>query len=455
MSNTLASKLERMRDLFPPFRASGRAVRSGPGVVFDPAKCTGCGICESVCAGKGLQPQGGARTPRIRVLRDECAGTSFTVLCQHCLDPLCLKTCPTGAISKGKDGVVRMDKRLCVNCGLCIAACPEAAPRRVEGEAGAILGPPGAAGAVVKCDLCEGSPACVEACPHKALSYTKGRRPRWLAFVRWPVQMLSFLLLVVVLVGSVCSLNIATLDLACPFGVLQNVFSTKAILLTALVSGLLLIGLAFVLGRVFCGWMCPFGFILDLADLILPRRLFRLPSFVRNRLNKYGVGLGGMAIAGTAGTQVFCTVCPIGAVCRSYGFNSIMSGAETAIIPAIALLDGSEKRTWCRYLCPVGACFALAAKFGLVRVDIGAPRCKKFSCMRCASVCPMGIIPEEQLVQGISPKIDMSECILCLRCVSACPHGAASVRFVWQKPRIVPGKLPVQLCAAQTQRGKI
>lgn len=448
MSNTLTRKLERMRDLFPPFRASGRAVKSGPGVVFDPAGCTGCGICESVCASRdAFGPEGGVRTPRIRVLRDESAGTSFAVLCQHCLDPLCLKACPNGAISKGKDGVVRMDKRLCVNCGLCIAACPEAAPRRVEG------GPE--AGSVVKCDLCGGSPACVEACPSKALSYTRGRRSRWLAFVRWPVQLLSFFLLVILLVGSICSLNIATLDLACPFGVLQNVLSAKAILLTTLVSGLLLVGLAFVLGRAFCGWMCPFGFILDLADLVLPHRLFRLPAFARNRLNKYGVGLGGLAVAGVAGTQAFCTVCPIGTVCRSYGLNTVMGGAEAAVIPAIALLDSGEKRTWCRYLCPVGACFALAAKVGLVRVDIGAPRCKKFSCMRCASVCPMGIIPEEQLVQGISPNIDMSECILCLRCVSACPHGAASVRFVWQKPRAVPGKLPAKDCAAQNQGGDV
>ena len=63
---------------------------------------------------------------------------------------------------------------------------------------------------------------------------------------------------------------------------------------------------------------------------------------------------------------------------------------------------------------------------------------------------PMGIIPEEQLVQGVSPKIDMSECIMCLRCVSACPHNAATVRFRWQKRKAVPGQLP-PACAAQKE----
>lgn len=433
MSNTTTSrpgKCERMRELFPPVRARSRKVEQGPGIVFDPEKCTGCGLCESVCSEQGES----ARTPRIRVLRDDVAGTSFAVLCQHCLEPLCLEACPNGAISKGEDGVVRMDKRLCVNCGLCVAACPEAAPHRApDGE-------------VVKCDLCGGAPACVEACPNGALAYDRGRRSRWINALRWPVQLLAFLLFVVVLVGGVCSLNIATLDLACPFGVLQNVFSSKVILLTTLVSGLLLMVLAFALGRAFCGWLCPFGFILDLVDKIVPHGLFRLPAFARNRLTKYGIGLGGLAAAGAVGTQAFCAVCPIGTVCRSYGLNTMMSGAELAIVPAVAALNAAEKRGWCRYLCPVGATFALAARFGLVRVEIGARKCKKFSCMRCATACPMGIIPSEQLVQGVSPRIDMSECILCLRCVGTCPHNAASVRFVWQKPKTVPGVRPA--CAA-------
>ena len=439
----------RLRDMFPPFRPSARVAKRQPGIVFDPERCTGCGLCVRVCEQQtdGCRDCGQhVRTSRIRILRDSTAGTSFAVLCQHCLDPLCLKACPNGAISKGKDGVVRMDKRLCVNCGLCIEACPECAPRRA------------ADGNVVKCDLCGGEPACVEACPQGALSYTRGKRLHWIPFLRWPAQFLSFLLLVVFLVGSVCSLNIATLDLACPFGVLQNVFSAKTILGTTLASGVLLLVLAFALGRAFCGWMCPFGFLLDLVDKILVRTKHRLPAFLRNRLNKYAVGAGSLVAASAVGTQAFCTVCPIGGVCRSYGFNSVMSGAEAAVIPAIAALNFSEKRTWCRYFCPVGALFALAARFGLVRIDIGAQKCKKFSCMRCADVCPMGVIPKDQLVQGISPKLDMRECIVCLRCVDVCPHRAATVRFVWQKPRVphassVPASCPQAPSQAAPEQG--
>lgn len=429
MSEHKNFKLERMSDLFPPVKTSGRAAKSRPGIVFDPNRCSGCGLCESVCAAGG-EKQGEPRAPRIHILRDAEAGASFAVVCQHCLDPQCMKVCPNGALSKGKDGIVRMDKTLCVNCGLCMQACPEATPlRSAEGE-------------VVKCDLCGGKPACVEACPNGALSYTKGRRSLLIPPLRWLCQLISFFLLVVFFTGTVCSINIATVDIACPFGVLQNVFSGKFILMATVISALLLMGLTFVFGRVFCGWVCPFGFVLDLVDKVIPHKLFRMPAFLRSRLNKYGVGAGSLAAAGAVSSQAFCTVCPIGTVCRSYGMNSVMAGAEAAIIPAIAALDLGERRSWCRYFCPVGATLAFAARIGLVRIEIGAPRCKKFSCMRCASVCPMGIIPEEQLVQGVSPKINMAECIMCLRCVSACPHSAASVRFRWQKRKAVPGAVP-------------
>ncbi|MCR5814996.1 MAG: 4Fe-4S binding protein, partial [Desulfovibrio sp.] len=426
MTPNTSQPLQSLRDLFPQAKV-GKAVRSVPGLVFDPEKCTGCGLCTAVCQAGGRT--GTPRAPRIRLFHDSENGSHFALCCQHCLDPQCLRACPNGAISRGQDGIVRINQKLCVHCGLCRAACPEGAPFKDNGK-------------VVKCDLCDGDPACVAACPQKALVWTRGKKRSWIHPLRWLCQSLSFFLLVIVLIGSVCSLNLATIDIACPFGVLQNIFSAKAMLLTTLAAALLLMLVSVIFGRAFCGWICPFGFVLDLVDKILPHKLFRLPAFLRRRVNKYGVGAGALAAASLAGTQAFCGVCPIGTVCRSYGLNSVMAGAEAAIIPALAALDLSERRSWCRYLCPVGATLGLAAKLGLVRIDIGAERCKKFSCMRCAEACPVGIIPKEALVQGISPTIPMAECLTCLRCVAACPHHAASIRFVWQKKRSPHGDLP-------------
>lgn len=390
--------------------------RREPRMVLDPRLCNGCAECETACSNRDPANPGPAR---IEVLKKESSGTNFAIFCQHCLDPLCLQACPQRAISRGEDGIVRIDKRLCAQCGICMDACPEAAPLRTpEGE-------------VVKCDLCDGNPACVSACPEKALSYSPGKALGWIKLLRWPVQFLAFLLFVVILVGTVCSLSVGGLSLACPLGLLQNIAASKIILVATIVSALFLIGLTIAFGRFACGWLCPFGFVLDLVGKVVPGR-FRLPAVLRARMAKYGVAGAALGVSGAVGYQAFCTLCPIGTVCRSYGVQGVVGGAELAILPAVAALEVSEKRSWCRYFCPVGALLALSAKLGLIKIVIGASKCKKFSCMRCSQTCPMGIVPESDLREGISPKLDMSECIMCMRCIDTCPHGAVKIRFRWQ-----------------------
>lgn len=451
-----------LRELADPTRFRHRPSRRVGTLLFHPDRCSGCGLCRSVCGGRdsGLSAPEDAR---IQVSGNVMRGGSYAFFCQHCLTPNCLLACPQGAISRERDGIVRINKALCVNCGLCQQACTEAAPLR------------GPAGDIRKCDLCDGRPACASACPQKALEYTGGKRARWISWLRWPVQFLSFLLLVVMLVGTVCSLSIAALDISCPTGVLQNIASSKVLLFSSLGAGLALVVLALVAGRVFCGWICPFGFVLDLVDKVIglkppkleaqstagtwrgklaammPQKIRELSLFA-NRNNKYGVLAGAVAASAMTGNQSFCTVCPIGVVCRGYGLQATLGGAELAVIPLIAAMDVGAKRSWCRYFCPVGAVFALVSRFAPIHIEIGAERCKKFSCKRCAEVCPVGIVSEKDLQAGQRPDIDRAECIMCLRCVDVCPHKAAVVRL-GRRPR---PKEPVTLpsCAAVAAFGE-
>jgi NapH/MauN family ferredoxin-type protein len=393
-------------------------------ILFDPSKCSGCGTCEMICAARNVSKVA-PTSSSVKIIRDEKKGGTFAIFCQHCREPVCVEVCPTRAIEKGEDGIVRIDNKFCVECGLCTIACPEAAP----------LVEPGT-GKVRKCDLCEGNPLCVEHCPEQALSFSRGKSIGWIRFLRWPVQFLSFLLLVVILVGTFCSFRAGVVDLACPTGVLQNISSSKTIILVSVASAMVLLIMTVIAGRIFCGWICPFGFVLDLAGKITPK--LGLPAFFRARMAKYGILLASIGSSYAMGFQVFCTVCPIGTLCRSFGAKEVFRGAELAIIPALAALEIGERRTWCRYFCPVGALLALTAKLGLIKIVIGATKCKKFSCMQCAEVCPMGIIDKDSLMEGISPKILMSECTLCMRCIDRCPYDAAKIRFRWQK--VVPGK---------------
>ena len=394
-------------------------------LIFDPRKCTGCRTCEVVCSHAHTESISPSRAG-ISLIHLEGEGKNFCVFCQHCKDPLCVKACPAGAISQNPDGRVLLDEGLCIACRLCIMACPEGAPLE-DIEARTIR----------KCDLCgEDRPLCEKHCPSGALTYQQGKRPGWIRFPRVLVQVVSFLLFVVILVGSFCSLAVGKISLSCPTGVLQGIAATGTVVLVTVLSTLILIGLSLFLGRVFCGWLCPMGTLLDLFDRFIPH--FGFPLFLRNRWSKHSVLAASLVGSSVVGLQVFCTICPIGTICRSTGYKQFFQGYELAIVPAVAALNLGEKRSWCRYLCPVGALFSLFTWLGLVDIQIGAERCKKFSCMECADRCPTGIIDHEALREGISPRLPMNECIMCLRCVDECPYGAAKIRFRWAR---LPGYL--------------
>lgn len=98
--------------------------------------------------------------PRIHV--EDGGKITYAVSCRHCTDPICVRSCISGALSK-KDGAVCIDKTKCVGCYTCILVCPYGAISR-NGE-----------GAVQKCELCLqnacGEPACVKGCPNRAIVY--------------------------------------------------------------------------------------------------------------------------------------------------------------------------------------------------------------------------------------------------------------------------------------------
>lgn len=129
--------------------------------------CLGCHLCEYNCAfansGKenmATALKGKPIFPRIHIEGDD--KISYAVSCRHCDNPICVKSCIAGAISR-VDGVVRIDAGKCVGCYTCILVCPYGALAVGEG------------GVMQKCELCLqnscGAPACVKGCPNNAIVY--------------------------------------------------------------------------------------------------------------------------------------------------------------------------------------------------------------------------------------------------------------------------------------------
>jgi len=120
-------------------------------------RCTGCRLCESVCALFNEKVNDPSRS-RIRIVKKHSLGLSAPVVCHQCKKPSCAKTCPVEAIKKNPDGLVWIDQELCIGCEACVSACPF----------GMMIALPEK---VVKCELCGGDPQCVKYCATRAIEY--------------------------------------------------------------------------------------------------------------------------------------------------------------------------------------------------------------------------------------------------------------------------------------------
>lgn len=142
------------------------------GMVHDETRCIGCTACMEACRTVNQVPEG---VTRLTIVRSGPVGEFpearyrfFRHSCQHCDRAPCVSVCPTGASYRdAATGIVDVNPDLCVGCQYCIVACPYQV-RFIHPETRA----------ADKCDFCRktrlrqgGQPACVEACPTRALIF--------------------------------------------------------------------------------------------------------------------------------------------------------------------------------------------------------------------------------------------------------------------------------------------
>ena len=232
---------------------------------------------------------------------------------------------------------------------------------------------------------------------------------------------------------------------------------------------------ALVLGRVWCGWICPLGTLLGWFRFRAARRLApRLPP--RLRSVKY-VLLGVIAVMAALGSLTLLVLDPIALLTRTFttslipGFDYVVGAAEAAIVGwgpgsgavtwiedqfrgtvlpvyqphyaqgmviflvflAVVLLNVFAAQFWCRYLCPLGALLGLVAKIQVLRPLVG-DGCN--GCNACVRACRVDAIEatgaSARPSAGADPggkaapvRVVTSECTMCLDCIIACPQREA------------------------------
>lgn len=165
----------------PAGEAASNTVRWG--MLIDTSRCdAGCTACISACERENALESataanvGEAQRPQwLRKIELKEVRTGRTVsapmMCQHCAHPPCVDVCPTGASFKRADGIVLVDRHICIGCRYCMMACPYKARSFVHAPLTA-QNPeaPRGKGCVEGCTLCVHrvdrgeQPACVEAC---------------------------------------------------------------------------------------------------------------------------------------------------------------------------------------------------------------------------------------------------------------------------------------------------
>lgn len=222
---------------------------------------------------------------------------------------------------------------------------------------------------------------------------------------------------------------------ACPIGSFQAVVGSSKFGFSYYITGFLIL-LGVLLGRFICGFLCPFGWLQELLHKIPCKKLSTKKLKPLTYL-KYIILLLAVVLLPTLavndvgmGDPFFCKyICPQGVLEGAIPLSLVNEGIRAAlgtlfvqklfILIAVVALSILFYRPFCKWICPLGAFYALLNKISLLEIKMDEQKC--VSCGKCAASCKMDV--------DVRKTPNHAECIRCGKCITACPAEALCFHY--------------------------
>jgi polyferredoxin len=223
------------------------------------------------------------------------------------------------------------------------------------------------------------------------------------------------------------------------------------------IASFLIIGI--LLGKSFCGWICPFGFIQDLISFIKRKKMKISPRTHESMVYiKYailiitllvsvtfsisklmGASRGYENALGIFAKAPFTTLSPAETLFATLPKiildfrNAVLEVSNLSplfwvqlfIMVGVLVFSAYVPRGWCKYFCPHGAIMAIMNKFSFLGLRRDLVKCAKVECRLCVEACPMNV----RILDLPWDKFSDPECIYCMKCVDACPNKAIKLKY--------------------------
>lgn len=222
---------------------------------------------------------------------------------------------------------------------------------------------------------------------------------------------------------------------ACPIGAFQAVVGSSKFNFSYYITGILIL-LGVLLGRLICGFLCPFGWFQELIHKFpckkLPSKRLHILTWFKYGVLIIMVILLPLLIVNDLGLSdpFFCKyLCPQGVLegaiplsIANSGIRGILGKLFTwkfTILILVILLSAVFYRPFCKWICPLGAFYALFNQVSFCQIKINRQKC--VSCGKCKKVCGMDV--------DVTQTPNHPECIRCGKCIQSCPFDAIHFRY--------------------------